>query len=45
VLEVELGPGDIVVQNGTNHRWVNRSDDEVTMAVVLVGARDRTAEA
>jgi mannose-6-phosphate isomerase-like protein (cupin superfamily) len=38
--EVELGPGDIVVQNGTNHRWENRSNEEVTMAVVLVGAHD-----
>ena len=38
--EVELGPGDIVVQNGTNHRWINRSDEDVTVAVVVVGARD-----
>jgi mannose-6-phosphate isomerase-like protein (cupin superfamily) len=36
--EVLLQPGDIVVQNGTRHRWNNRSDAPVTMAVAIFGA-------
>jgi hypothetical protein len=27
--EVELHPGDIVVQRGTNHAWSNRTDAPV----------------
>jgi mannose-6-phosphate isomerase-like protein (cupin superfamily) len=41
--EVRLEPGDCVVQNGTRHAWHNRSDQPVTLAVVLIGAiRDST---
>jgi mannose-6-phosphate isomerase-like protein (cupin superfamily) len=36
--EVSLGPGDVVVQNGTRHAWRNRSDRNCTMAFVLIGA-------
>ena len=37
-VEVELGPGDTVVQNGTRHAWRNRFDEPCVMVVVLVGA-------
>jgi quercetin dioxygenase-like cupin family protein len=36
--EVLLGPGDVVVQNGTLHRWNNRGSTTATIAVVAVGA-------
>jgi mannose-6-phosphate isomerase-like protein (cupin superfamily) len=36
--EVTLGPGDIVVQNGTRHRWHNRGDTIARMMSVTVGA-------
>jgi mannose-6-phosphate isomerase-like protein (cupin superfamily) len=41
-VEVELGPGDVLVQNGTRHGWRNRGDDDAVVAVVLLGA-DRRA--
>jgi hypothetical protein len=34
-----LKPHDVVVQNGTRHAWRNKSDRNVTIAGVLVGAR------
>jgi quercetin dioxygenase-like cupin family protein len=34
--ETELGPGDVVVQRGTVHRWENRSGQPGRMAFVLV---------
>lgn len=37
--EVELKPGDIVVQRGTNHAWSNRSDTTARMAFVLLDGR------
>lgn len=36
--EVLLGPGDVVIQNGTRHAWHNRTDEPTTMVSVLVGA-------
>lgn len=36
--DVELGPGDVVVQNGTNHAWSNRGDEPCLMAFVLIDA-------
>ena len=36
--EVELHPGDTVVQNGTRHAWRNRGSEPCQMVVVLVGA-------
>jgi mannose-6-phosphate isomerase-like protein (cupin superfamily) len=36
--EVELGPGDTVVQNGTRHAWRNPFDETATLLVVLIGA-------
>jgi naringenin degradation protein FdeH len=34
--ETVLGPGDVVVQRGTVHRWENRTDRAARMAFVLV---------
>lgn len=40
-VEVTLGPGDVVVQNGTRHRWHNRGDTIARFLAVTVGARHR----
>jgi mannose-6-phosphate isomerase-like protein (cupin superfamily) len=37
--EVELYPGDCVVQQATLHAWENRGDESCLMAAVLVDAR------
>jgi len=37
-VEVTLRPGDIVVQNGTRHRWHNRGDSIARVVAVTVGA-------
>jgi quercetin dioxygenase-like cupin family protein len=34
--ETRVGPGDAVVQRGTNHAWENRSDRPVRMLFVLI---------
>jgi quercetin dioxygenase-like cupin family protein len=36
--DVELGAGDVVIQNGTNHAWANRGHGPCLMAFVLVDA-------
>ena len=36
--EVHLRAGDFIVQNGTRHRWVNRSQAPSEMTFVVVGA-------
>ena len=36
--EVLLSPGDVVVQNGTRHRWRVVGDEAATVAVFLIGA-------
>jgi uncharacterized cupin superfamily protein len=33
-----LGAGDVVVQNGTRHRWRVLGDEPVTLTIVCVGA-------
>lgn len=38
--DVHLKPGDVVIQRGTNHAWVNRGDQPCRIAVVLVDAKD-----
>ena len=35
---VTLRPGDVVVQRGAGHAWVNRSDKPCRLAVVLIDA-------
>ncbi len=37
-VEVTLGPGDLVVQNGTRHRWHNRGETVARYLSVTVGA-------
>jgi quercetin dioxygenase-like cupin family protein len=37
-VEVELHPGDVVVQNGTRHRWHNRGDSMARVMSIIVGA-------
>ena len=37
-VEVALGPGDVVVQSGTRHRWHNRGDSIARVLAVTVGA-------
>jgi len=37
--EVHLKAGDVIVQQGTNHAWVNRSDQVCRIAFVLVDAK------
>ena len=36
--QAELTAGDVVVQNGTNHRWVNVGTDRVLLVSVVIGA-------
>jgi quercetin dioxygenase-like cupin family protein len=36
---VKLRAGDIMVQRGTNHAWVNRSTEPARMAIVLLDAK------
>jgi mannose-6-phosphate isomerase-like protein (cupin superfamily) len=37
--EVHLTAGDIVVQQGTNHAWVNRADQPCKVAFILIDAK------
>jgi hypothetical protein len=37
-VETALSAGDIVVQNGTPHRWQNRSNDTAVIMFTLIGA-------
>jgi quercetin dioxygenase-like cupin family protein len=34
--ETRVGPGDVVVQRGTNHSWENRADKPVRMMFVML---------
>jgi mannose-6-phosphate isomerase-like protein (cupin superfamily) len=38
--EVHLKAGDILIQRGTNHAWVNRGDKPCRIAFVMVDAQD-----
>lgn len=38
VEDVELRAGEVVIQNGTNHAWSNRSDAPCLIAFVLIDA-------
>jgi hypothetical protein len=42
-VEVVLNAGDVLIQNGTRHRWRNRGDAWPLMAVVIVGAQPGAA--
>jgi mannose-6-phosphate isomerase-like protein (cupin superfamily) len=39
--EVELSPGDVLIQNGVRHRWRVVGDEPVTMASLMIGAHRR----
>lgn len=41
-VQVELRPGDTVVQNGTRHAWRNPGTEPCRMVVVLIGVPHRT---
>ena len=41
--EVRLTAGDVVVQQGTNHAWVNTSDRNCRIAFVLIDAKEPEA--
>jgi hypothetical protein len=41
--EVHLRAGDVVIQQGTNHAWVNRSDAFCRIAFVLIDGHDPLA--
>lgn len=34
--EVVMKAGDVMIQRGTNHAWVNKSDEYCTMAFILI---------
>jgi mannose-6-phosphate isomerase-like protein (cupin superfamily) len=38
--EVHLQAGDVVIQQGTNHAWVNRGAEPCKIAVVLIDGKD-----
>jgi uncharacterized cupin superfamily protein len=36
--ETLLGPGDVVVQNGTDHAWSNKTNEPALFVAILLGA-------
>jgi len=38
--ETLLRQGDCIVQRGTNHAWINRSDEPCLIAVILIDAKE-----
>jgi naringenin degradation protein FdeH len=38
--EIHLKPGDVVIQRGTNHAWVNRGSAPCQVAFVLIDAKE-----
>jgi mannose-6-phosphate isomerase-like protein (cupin superfamily) len=36
--EVELSPGDCIVQGGVDHTWINRGQETCVLLMVMVGA-------
>ena len=38
--EVHLKAGDVLIQRGTNHAWVNRGDGPCRVAFILLDAKD-----
>ena len=38
--EIHLKAGDVVVQQGTNHAWVNRGTESCRIAFVLIDAKE-----
>ena len=42
-VQTELGPGDVVIQRGTNHRWTAIGDEQFAMASVMIDAVEHSA--
>jgi uncharacterized cupin superfamily protein len=42
--EVHLKTGDILIQQATNHAWVNRSNAVCKIAFILIDAHDPPAK-
>jgi hypothetical protein len=38
--ETPMGPGDVLIQRGTNHAWSNRTDKACRIAFVLIDAEE-----
>ncbi len=38
--EVHLKTGDVLVQQGTNHAWVNRGDEPCQIAFIMIDAKE-----
>jgi uncharacterized cupin superfamily protein len=38
--EIHLRAGDVLVQQATNHAWINRSSRNCRMAFVLIDAKE-----
>jgi hypothetical protein len=38
--EVRLGAGDVVVQRGTNHAWINRGNAVCRLGMVFIDAEE-----
>jgi naringenin degradation protein FdeH len=38
--EVHLKAGDVLIQRGTNHAWVNRGDAPCRVAFILLDAKE-----
>jgi uncharacterized cupin superfamily protein len=38
--DLRLGAGDVVVQQGTNHAWINRGRSTCRLAMVFVDAEE-----
>jgi uncharacterized cupin superfamily protein len=38
--EIHLKAGDVLVQQGTNHAWVNRGKDICRIAFILIDSKD-----
>ena len=41
--EVHVKAGDVLVQQGTNHAWVNNGDKPCRIAFILIDAKDPPA--
>jgi mannose-6-phosphate isomerase-like protein (cupin superfamily) len=42
-VEVHLKAGDVMVQRGTIHNWINRGTEACVMAVILIHAKSAEA--
>ena len=38
--ETKMGPGDVLIQRGTNHAWSNRSNASCRIAFILIDAEE-----